>query len=104
MWSQKPSAECPTSSGPRLFASFFLGGFECSTHRLKNGRRLDLVASTQHDQFAEKDYLLLAEHGVRTVRGGLRWHLIEAVPDRFDFQSLQPILRAAVATKTEVLW
>jgi beta-glucosidase/6-phospho-beta-glucosidase/beta-galactosidase len=104
MWSKNPSAEYPASSASRIFASFFLGGFECSTHRLRNGRRLDLVASTQHDQFAEKDYLLLAQHGIRTVREGLRWHLIEAVPDRFDFASLQPILRAATATKTEVLW
>ena len=31
---------------PSLFRSFFLGGFECSTHRRKDGRRLDLIAAT----------------------------------------------------------
>jgi beta-glucosidase/6-phospho-beta-glucosidase/beta-galactosidase len=87
-----------------LFKSFFLGGFECSTHRLHNGRRLDLVASTRHDRFAASDYRLLQEHGVSTVREGLRWHLIEAVPDRFDFATADPIIRAANETGTQVIW
>jgi len=39
----------------RAFQSFFLGGFECSTHRLRNGKRLDLVRATKHDEFAVKD-------------------------------------------------
>jgi hypothetical protein len=32
------------------------GGFECSSHRLEDGRRLDLLASTRHDQLADQDY------------------------------------------------
>jgi hypothetical protein len=55
-----------------LFTSFLIGGFECSTHRHQHGRRLDLVASTGHDVHAEADYRMLAEHGIRTVRDGLR--------------------------------
>ncbi len=86
------------------FQSFFVGGFECSTHRLRNGKRLDLVSSTQHDRFAESDYRLLQEHGISTVREGLRWHLIEAQPDRFDFSTVAPIVRAAEATSTQVIW
>src|SRR3954453_465276 len=104
MWSPNPGGQYPAQSTSGLFASFFLGGFECSTHRLRDGRRLDLVASTQHDRFAEKDYSLLAEHGIRTVREGLRWHLIEALPNQFDFASLNPMVRAAATTGTEVLW
>ena len=42
-----------------LFQSFFLGGFESSTHRLADGRRLDMLASTHHDRFAEQDYRTL---------------------------------------------
>ena len=91
-------------SALNVFASFFIGGFECSTHRLRNGRRLDLVASTQHDRLAEKDYHVLQQHGIRTVREGLRWHLIEAVPNEFDFSSAEPIVRAAAETGTEVIW
>lgn len=86
------------------FQSFFMGGFECSTHRLRSGKRLDLVHSTQHDRFAESDYRLLQAHGMRTVREGLRWHLIEARPRRFDFSSAASIVRAAQVTGMEVIW
>lgn len=91
-------------SASNVFASFFLGGFECSTHRLKNGRRLDLVAATEHDRYAASDYRLLQQFGIRTVREGLRWHLIESTPGRFDFSSADPVFRAAKETGTEVIW
>ncbi len=86
------------------FQSFFLGGFECSTHRLRNGKRLDLIHATKHDRLAESDYRALQEHGISTVREGLRWHLIEAQPGRFDFFSAASIVRAAQVTGTEVMW
>ena len=71
----------------RAFQSFFLGGFECSTHRLRNGKRLDLVHSTKHDQFAASDFRLLQRHGIFSAREGLRWYLIESQPNQFDFSS-----------------
>jgi beta-glucosidase/6-phospho-beta-glucosidase/beta-galactosidase len=89
---------------PSLFNSFFLGGFECSSHRRKDGRRLDLLASTEHDARAANDYRLAARHGIRTVRDGLRWHLIEANPLSYDFSSFLPMLRAARDTQTQVIW
>jgi hypothetical protein len=59
------------ASGSReLFQSFFIGGFECATHRRQDGRRLDLIAATHHDVKAAADYRRLAEHGIRTVRDG----------------------------------
>lgn len=81
-----------------------MGGFECSTHRLRSGERLDLVASTQHDAFAHQDYQRLSDVGLRTAREGLRWHLIEASPGKYDFSSALPIVRAARATGTQVIW
>ena len=86
------------------FQSFFLGGFECSTHRLRSGKRLDLVHATKHDRFAESDFRLLQQCGISTAREGLRWHLIEAQPRQFDFFSATPIIRAAQVTGTEVIW
>ncbi len=86
------------------FQSFFLGGFECSTHRLRNGKRLDLVHSTRHDQFAASDFRLLQRHGIFSAREGLRWHLIEAHPRRFDFSSARTIIDAAHETGMEVIW
>jgi hypothetical protein len=87
-----------------LFASFLIGGFECSTHRHQHGRRLDLIAATGHDTNAESDYRMLAEHGIRTVRDGLRWHLIEEAPGHYDWSSFLPLLRAAHHTETQVIW
>lgn len=88
----------------RLFKSFFLGGFECSTHRLASGKRLDEIASTQHDRFVQEDYLRLRDQGLRTARDGLRWHLIEAHPGSYDFSSVLPMLRAGRETQTQVIW
>jgi hypothetical protein len=90
---------------PGLFQSFFLGGFECSTHRRADGRRLDLTAATGHDRLARSDYGQLASHGIRTVRDGLRWHLIEAgAAGDYDWSSALPMLRAAEAEGMQVLW
>ncbi len=90
---------------PTLFRSFFQGGFECSTHRRAHDRaRVDMIAATHHDTHAPQDYGALARHGIRTVRDGLRWHLIEPEPGRHDWSSLTPLLDAARATGTQVIW
>ncbi|MBL6454745.1 beta-glucosidase [Belnapia sp. T6] len=89
---------------PPMFRSFFLGGFECSTHRRADGRRLDLLAATGHDRRAAEDYRQAAEHGIRTIRDGIRWHLIEVRPGEYDWSSVLPMLRAAEAAGTEVIW
>jgi glycosyltransferase involved in cell wall biosynthesis len=89
---------------PAIFRSYFQGGFECSTHRLRNGRRLDVIASSEHDRFAEDDYRQLAGHGIRTVRDGFRWHLIEASACAYDWSSIDPMLRAASRAGTQVIW
>jgi polysaccharide biosynthesis protein PelF len=95
-----------------IFRSFWIGGFECSTHRLPRrqamgrfaNQRLDLIASTRHDEFARQDYERLQQIGIRTVRDGARWHLIEKAPSRYDFSILVPMLRAARETQTQVVW
>jgi beta-glucosidase/6-phospho-beta-glucosidase/beta-galactosidase len=87
-----------------LFNSFFMGGFECSTHRLPTGKRLDLVSSTQHDTFVVSDYRLLQRHGIHSVREGLRWHLIESSPGEYDFSGVRPMFAAARDTGMQVIW
>lgn len=87
-----------------LFSSFFLAGFECSSQRRADGRRLDLLAATGHDRTAPEDYRQLAGHGIRAARDGLRWHLIEASPGRYDWSSFLPMLRAARDGGTQVAW
>jgi glycosyltransferase involved in cell wall biosynthesis len=88
----------------RLFRTFFMGGFESSTHKLRSGKRLDLLDSTQHIRFARQDFQRLEAQGIRTVRSAIRWHLIEQTPYRYDFSSVIPYLRTVHETNTEVIW
>lgn len=87
-----------------LFDSFFMAGFECSSHRRKDGVRLDLIHSTGHDRLASWDYRHCADMGLRTVRDGLRWHLIEKEPGVYDWGSWLPMLRAAKEAGVQVVW
>jgi hypothetical protein len=85
---------CAVGVGP-LFDSFFLAGFECSDHRLENGRRLDLLASTRHDELVEADYARVRGLGMSACRDGVSWVRVEPRPGVFDFTSFVPRLRAA---------
>ena len=86
------------------FNSFLMGGFECSTHRIRSGVRRDLIAATRHDELAEADYTRLLKLGIRTTRDGLRWHLIEVEPFRYDFSSLRQQVLAARSTGIQLIW
>ena len=86
------------------FSSFFVGGFECSTQRRRDRRRLDLIAATKHDQFVAQDYQELKRCGIHTVRDGLRWHLIENSTGHYDWATFLPMLRAAHRNQTQVVW
>ena len=87
-----------------LFSSFFMGGFECASHQLLSGQRLDLTAATKHDQYVVEDYRRLHEQQISVARDGIRWHLIEPAPYRYDFSSVLPMLRAARETETQIIW
>jgi hypothetical protein len=87
-----------------IFNSYLMGGFECSTHIKRGGQRLDLIAATNHDYFAEADYNRLLEIGMKTARDGVRWHLIEREPFRYDFSSLQKQVQAVKKTGIQIIW
>ena len=86
------------------FRSFAMGGFEGSTHRRRDRRRIDTIATSAHDRFAGVDFALVAGMGVRTVREAFRWHLIEPREGRFDWSSALPIVRAAREHGVEIIW
>jgi len=88
---------------PHIFDSFWIGGFEAATHINGAGRRLDMLAATQHDRQVEHDYALLRSVGITTVRDATRWHLIER-NGRFDFSSLAPMVAAAERQGMQVMW
>jgi beta-glucosidase/6-phospho-beta-glucosidase/beta-galactosidase len=86
------------------FQSFFQAGFECSSHRRRDGVRLDLIRATGHDKHVRLDYGLCARYGFTTVRDGLRWHLIGKTPGKYDWSSWLPALEAAEEAGVEVIW
>jgi hypothetical protein len=94
-------SKCPAEAP---FRSLFLAGFECSTHRRADGRRLDLIAATGHDRHARADYRALAAHGIGAARDGFRWHRIETAPGRYDWSSARPMLEAAREAGLPVIW
>ena len=62
------------------FDSWFMAGFECSSHRRCDGVRLDLIKATGHDKHVLEDYRLCKRFGFGTIRDGTRWHLIGKTP------------------------
>ena len=93
-----------TKSFGKTFASFFQAGFECSSHRRRDGVRLDLIRATAHDKHVLQDYRQCRQLGFGTVRDGLRWHLIEQSPGKYDWSSWMPALEAAERTGVQVIW
>jgi beta-glucosidase/6-phospho-beta-glucosidase/beta-galactosidase len=87
-----------------MFASFFQAGFECSSHRRRDGVRLDLIRATGHDKHVVQDYRLCRQLGFSTIRDGLRWHLIEQSPGQYDWSSWLPALEAAEQLGIQVIW
>jgi beta-glucosidase/6-phospho-beta-glucosidase/beta-galactosidase len=89
---------------PQSFDSFLMAGFECSSHRRKDGVRLDLIRATSHDKHITQDYSVCVDLGFKTLRDGLRWHLIEKEPGKYDWSSWAPALEAAEQTGVQVIW
>lgn len=81
-----------------------MGGFECSTMQFWDGRRVDAIAASGHDQACAEDYALIGAHGLLTARDGLRWPMIERQPGVYDWSTWLPMLRASQDTGTQVIW
>src|SRR5688572_15274118 len=72
-----------------------MGGYECASHVDKSRRRQDYLAITGHEQQLREDYERALDAGIRTIREGLRWHLIDR-GGKYDFSSIEPMVEAAV--------
>jgi hypothetical protein len=92
-----------TSAAPSLFPSFFLAGFECATPINRHGERIDPLAATEHDKRVREDYQALLQVGIRAVREGSRWNLIDR-GGRYDFRSLGPFVEASEELGITVIW
>jgi hypothetical protein len=94
----------PAQQPRSLFESFFMAGFECSSHRRADGERLDLICATDHDKNAREDFRACVDRGLLTIRDGLRWHLIEDESGQRDWDSWLPVLDAAQDSGAQVVW
>ena len=86
-----------------LFDGVFLAGFECACQRLADGRRLDVLAATRHDELVVEDYVRLRRIGMTACRDGLPWAFVERA-GRFDFSRFAPMVRAARRHGIDVIW
>lgn len=86
-----------------LFPSFFLGGFECSTHRTTEGHRLDVIAATQHDVQAREDYELCRREGIRAVRESARWPILDRM-GTLDLDYVRQLARHGRAAGVLQIW
>ena len=72
------------------FQSFFMAGFECSSHRRADGRRLDLLASTGHDRWAAEDYGAVAAQGLLVDGERLVLDALEVTVVQVSHDALEP--------------
>jgi beta-glucosidase/6-phospho-beta-glucosidase/beta-galactosidase len=88
---------------PGLFPTFFISGFECSTFMWKDKGRRNLVAETQHDKFAMKDYELLRHLGIAVSREGIPWPLVDK-EGVYDFSVIDPMIEAMQKHQILPIW
>jgi hypothetical protein len=88
---------------PEIFRSFWWAGFESACHINGAAQRLDMIGATEHDARAAEDFALVGGAGIRTVREGMRWHLIDR-GGRYDFSSALGVARAAKQAGMQVIW
>jgi beta-glucosidase/6-phospho-beta-glucosidase/beta-galactosidase len=88
---------------PGIFPTFFISGFECSTFLWKDKGRRNLVAETQHDKFAMKDYELLRHLGIAVSREGIPWPLVDK-EGIYDFSVIDPMIEAMKRHQVLPIW
>lgn len=91
-------------NGNSLFKSFWMGGFECSTHYARTKQRLDMLATTRHDAFLAQDYARLHEFGISTVREGVRWHSVQKKLGEYDLSTVVYMQHLADEYHLQIIW
>ncbi|MBX9448923.1 MAG: family 1 glycosylhydrolase [Taibaiella sp.] len=86
------------------FTSFWMAGFECSDQLNCFGDRVDLLAATGHIDHIEKDYQLLEDFKITTVREGVQWSRVERQPYCYDWSRVKKTIQAAGKKNIQVLW
>lgn len=86
------------------FRSFVIGGFECSDHINRSGRRVDMLAETGHSRHFRQHYEALAGQGIMAAREGLCWSQVDKGESVYDFSSVQARIDAAQKCGIQLIW
>ncbi|MCX8530815.1 hypothetical protein [Chryseobacterium luquanense] len=86
------------------FNSFLMGGFECADHQNAFGKRVDLYKTSGHERYLEEDYDKLNELGIKTIREGIRWSMVEKKPYEYDWTEVERIIKASQSKDIQVVW
>jgi hypothetical protein len=92
-----PSVENP-------FSTFWMAGFECSDQLNAFGNRVDLLQMTGHLELIREDYSRISSLGIRTVREGIRWSIVEPSPYQYDFDAVSDMINAGKESGIQQIW
>ncbi len=81
-----------------------MGGYECSDKLNSHRQRLDLLTQTGHLQHINEDYRLLAPFGIKTVREGIRWSVVETAPYTYNWSTVALMLEAGRRQGIQQVW
>ena len=86
------------------FASFWMGGFECTDKLNAFGNRVDFLTLTGHLQMLEADYRQLNLFDIKTVREGIRWSQVEQRPYQYDWSTVRYMMECAKKEGIQQVW
>jgi beta-glucosidase/6-phospho-beta-glucosidase/beta-galactosidase len=102
--SQPPAPPADTRPKEGIFPTFFMAGFECSTFIWKDKQRKDFIALTGHDKHLEKDYDLIMDLGIGTVREAIRWPLVDKGNGKYDWSTVDPVIECLNNCNIAPIW
>ncbi len=94
----------PVETQHSPFKSFWMAGFECADHLNSHGNRVDLLSITGHIELIGEDYARISALGLKTVREGIRWSVVEVRPYQYDFDIVVKMINAAKAFDIQQIW
>ncbi|WP_342644561.1 amine oxidase [Mucilaginibacter sp. CSA2-8R] len=81
-----------------------MAGYECSDKLNLYRQRVDLLQATGHLQLMDADYQLLQPFGIKTVREGIRWSVVEKVPYQYDWSAVEVMLQRGQKNGIQQIW
>lgn len=91
-------------STSNLFKTFWMAGFECADQLNASGNRVDLLSATGHLELVREDYARICSLGIKTVREGIRWSVVEPKPYCYDFSSVGEMIAAGKEFGIQQIW